>query len=207
MEATVLLVDDDRAVREGLARLLRSAGWNSRAFASAQEFIHELPFTGVGCLVLDVSMPGMSGPELQDWLLSHQCEMPIIFLSARCDVPMSVAAMKHGAIDVLEKPADDVVLLEAVSKAVERHRQELDRRGNRLGVEHRLATLTARERQVLAQVSLGRLNKQIAFDLGIAEKTVKVHRGRAMTKMGVRSAAALVHLFEQLDPDDRPPDA
>ena len=181
-------------MRTATARLLRSAGWNSRAFASAQEFIAGLPFEGPGCVVLDVSMPGMSGPELQDWLREHDCSLPVIFLSGRCDVPISVTAMRHGARDVLEKPADDEVLLKAVADAVERHREELVARQSRDNVARRLALLTVRERQVLEQVSRGRLNKQIAADLGIAEKTVKVHRGRAMEKMGVRNVAALVQL-------------
>ena len=119
-EATVMLVDDDAIVRDAIGLLLRSAGWNSRAFASAQEFLAALPFTGPGCLVLDVGMPGMSGPDLQSWLLEHDCTIPIIFLSGRCDVPMSVNAMRAGAIDVLEKPADDEVLLKAIGVAVER---------------------------------------------------------------------------------------
>ena len=198
-EATVLLVDDDSIVRDGIECLLRSAGWRSRTFSSAREFLAEWPFTGLGCLVLDVSMPGMSGPELQTWMVEHDCTMPIIFLSGRCDVPMSVSAMRAGAIDVLEKPADDETLLKAIAIAVERHRDQLVHRHDRDDIEHRLAQLTKRERQVLVQVSLGRLNKQIASDLGIAEKTVKVHRARAMAKMGVRSAAALVHLCDQLD--------
>ena len=198
-EATVFLVDDDAIVRDALGRLLRSAGWNSRAFASAQEFLDAMPFTGVGCLVLDVSMPGMSGPDLQAWMLEHDCTLPIIFLSGRCNVPMSVNAMRSGAIDVLEKPADDEIFLTAITSAFARHRQDLVHRRQQEGIEDRLALLTGRERQVLEQVSLGRLNKQIASDLGIAEKTVKVHRARAMAKMGVRSAAALAHLCEQLD--------
>ena len=185
-------------MRDATARLLRSAGWNSRAFASAQEFIQALPHAGPGCVLLDVSMPGMSGPELHDWLLEHDCSLPVIFLSGRCDVPISVTAMKHGARDVLEKPADDDVLLKAVSDAVARHREELVARAGHDAVTRRLAQLTHREHQVLVQVSLGRLNKQIAADLGIAEKTVKVHRGRAMEKMGVRSVAALVQLCGRL---------
>ena len=198
-DATVLLVDDDRDVREALGRLLRSAGWRSRAFASAQEFLTELPFTGLGCVVLDVSMPGMSGTDLHEWLRSHDCTLPVIFLSGRCDVPMSVTAMRAGAIDVLEKPADDEVFLKAITSAVEHHREELVRRESQDSIQNRLSQLTARERQVLVPVSLGRLNKQIAADLGIAEKTVKVHRARAMAKLGVRTVAALVHLCDQLD--------
>ena len=198
-EATVLLVDDDAHVRAAVSRLLRSAGWNSRAFASAQEFLSELPFTGLGCVVLDVSMPGMSGTELHEWMRGHGCTLPVIFLSGRCDIPMSVTAMRSGALDVLEKPAADDVLLKAVADAVERHREELQHRRQLSDVETRLALLTQRERQVLVQVSLGRLNKQIAADLGIALKTVKVHRGRAMAKLGVRTVAALVHLCDQLD--------
>lgn len=197
-DATILLIDDDADVREATGRLLRSAGWNTDAFASAQDFLAYLPFTGIGCLVLDVSMPGMTGPELHDWMRAHDCALPVIFLSGRCDIATSVQAMKHGALDVLEKPVDDHTLLQAIADAVEQHRQDSLRRDTKEGIADRLATLSAREREVMDHVIVGRLNKQIAADLGIALKTVKVHRGRAMAKMRVRSVAELVHLCDQL---------
>jgi len=197
-DATILLIDDDVDVREATGRLLRSAGWKTDAFASAQDFLAELPFSGIGCVVLDVSMPGMTGPELHDWMREHDCSLPVIYLSGRCDIPTSVQAMKHGARDVLEKPVDDIIFLQAVADAVEQHRQDALRRDAKDGIASRLATLSAREREVMEHVILGRLNKQIAADLGIALKTVKVHRGRAMAKMRVRSVAELVHLCDQL---------
>lgn len=197
-EATVLLIDDDADVREAVGRLLRSAGWKTEIFASAQDFIDRPPFDGVGCIVLDVSMPGMTGPELHDWMREHAVSLPVIYLSGQCDVPISVQAMKRGALDVLQKPADADALLQAINDAVERHRQDCLRRNADDEIVCRLASLSVREREVMDHVIVGRLNKQIAFDLGIAEKTVKVHRGRVMAKMRVRSIAELVHLCDQL---------
>lgn len=197
-DATVLLIDDEAEVREGISRLLRAAGWKAEAFASAEEFIARPPFTGVGCLVLDVSMPGMTGPELHDRIRETDSAFPIIYLTGRCDIATSVQAMKWGALDVLEKPVDDDILLQAVAAAVERHRQDCQRRNAKNSVASRLDTLSPREREVLDQVILGLLNKQIADALGISLKTVKVHRGRAMAKMQVRSVAQLVHMCGQL---------
>lgn len=197
-DATVLLIDDDADVRESVGRLLRSANWKTEFFASAQDFIDRPPFNGIGCIVLDVSMPGMTGPELHDWMREHAVSLPVIYLSGQCDIPISVKAMKRGALDVLQKPVDADALLQAVSDAVERHRQDCLRRSADDEIACRLASLSAREREVMDHVIVGRLNKQIAFDLGIAEKTVKVHRGRVMAKMRVRSVAELVHLCDQL---------
>jgi len=197
-DATVLLVDDDADVREGLGRLLRSAGWKTRAFATASEFLAEQPYDHDGCIVLDVLMPGMSGPELHNWLREHDASMPVIFLSGNGDVPMSVREMKKGAFDFLEKPADADIFLETVNSAVERHHLERLRRAANDEVSTRLASLSAREREVMGHVVAGRLNKQIASDLHISEKTVKVHRGRAMAKMKVRSLAQLVYLCDQI---------
>ena len=197
-EATVLLVDDDLDVREGVGRLLRSAGWKIRTFATAAEFLEGQPYDHDGCIVLDVFMPGMSGPDLHAWLRQQEGSMPVIFLSGNGDVPMSVREMKKGAFDFLEKPADATVLLDAVANAVERHHQERLRRAAHEEVATRLASLSAREREVMGHVVAGRLNKQIAADLQISEKTVKVHRGRAMAKMKVRSLAQLVYLCDQI---------
>ena len=197
-DATVLLIDDDAGVRDGLGRLLRSAGWKVETFPCAKDFLAWAPFDGVGCVVLDVRMPGMSGPELHDWMREHRVSLPVIYVSGYCDVPMSVQAMKHGDSDVLQKPVDADVLLQAISDAVERHRNDCLHRDAVDEIAGRLETLSTREREVMNQVIIGRLNKQIAAELGIAEKTVKVHRGRVMAKMRVRSVAELVHQCDQL---------
>lgn len=197
-DATVLLIDDESEVRAGISRLLRAVGWKAEVFASAEEFIARLPFTGVGCLVLDVSMPGMTGPELHDRIRETDSAFPVIYLTGSCNIATSVQAMKWGALDVLEKPVDDEILLQAIAAAVERHRQDCQRRDAKDSITSRLGTLSPREREVLDQVILGRLNKQIADDLRISLKTVKVHRGRAMAKMQVRSVAQLVHMCCQL---------
>ena len=197
-DATVLLVDDDAEVRDALARLLRSAGWKIEQYASATEFLAQATRHEVGCIVLDVSMPGMTGPELHAWMRDHQVSLPVIFLSGNCDVPISVQAMKRGAFDFLEKPADADVLLQAVEGAVEQHQRESARQAADDEVAGRIASLSAREREVMEHVVSGRLNKQIAADLGISEKTVKVHRGRAMGKMKVRSVARLVQVCKRL---------
>ena len=197
--ATVLLIDDDDDVRESVGRLLRSAGWNTELFCSAQDFLTRPLFTGAGCVLLDISMPQMTGPELHDWMRAQGITLPVIYLSGHCDVPSSVLAMKHGAVDVLEKPADADVLLDTIAHAVEQHRLQILRRDADGEIHNRLDSLSTREREVLDQVIQGRLNKQIAADLCITEKTVKVHRGRAMAKMKVRSVATLVHLCDQLE--------
>jgi RNA polymerase sigma factor (sigma-70 family) len=197
-EGTVLLIDDDPDVREAVDRLLRSAGWKTEVFASASEFLARQPIQGTGCIVLDICMPGMTGPQLHEQMREQQMSWPVIYLSGQCDVAVGVNAMKHGAIDVLEKPADEDVLLEAIAGAVERHRRLRERCTSDNDIKSRLASLSPREREVLDCVVQGRLNKQIAATLGIAEKTVKVHRGRAMAKMKVRSVAEVVHLWDQV---------
>lgn len=196
-DATVFLIDDDADVRDAISRLLRSAGWKVDAYATADAFLARGGHADTGCVLLDISMPGMTGPQLHGWMLENGISLPVIYLSGHCDVPTSVRAMKQGAVDVLEKPADADALVEAITRAVERHREHKLRRESDDDVQGRLASLSRRERQVLDQVLLGRLNKQIAVDLGIAEKTVKVHRGKAMAKMKVRSVAALVHMCDR----------
>lgn len=196
-DATVLLIDDDFDVRVALARLMRSAGWNAETYASAQDFLATLPFSGIGCIVLDICLPDMTGPELHIWLEEHRISIPVIYLSGHCDVESSVWAMKHGALDVFQKPVDDAALLNAITHAIETHRQECLRRNAVDELRDRLQALSPREREVIGHVSTGRRNKQIAADLGISEKTVKVHRGRAMVKMRVRSVAELVRLCDQ----------
>jgi FixJ family two-component response regulator len=191
--AIVFVVDDDASVRRSLVRLVRSAGWEAEAFDSAQSFLEREPFDGVACIVLDLCMPKMSGQELQDRLRERHSLMPIVFLSGQSDIPTSVAAMKKGAVDFLLKPVDSDSLLRVIGEAMERHAQCLRQAHDMANIGGRLVRLSAREREVLEQVLTGRLNKQIASELGIAEKTVKVHRGRLMAKMEVRSVAELVH--------------
>lgn len=197
-EATIFVVDDDEAVRRGLTRLLRSAGWNVEALASAGDFVRRAPLDGPGCVLLDVQLPDESGLELQGRLLQAGISLPVVFLTGKGDIPMSVSAMKRGAIDFLVKPVDDDVLFEAVGQAVRSNLAQAAGRGGRDAVTARLARLTEREREILHHVLRGRLNKQIGYDLGIAEKTVKVHRGRVMKKMQADSVAALVHMCDAI---------
>ncbi|MCG3149084.1 MAG: Response regulator protein TmoT [Verrucomicrobiae bacterium] len=193
---TVFIVDDDLSVLKGLTRLLRSAKLNPVTFASPQEFLDRHDPTQPGCLVLDVAMPGLDGLQLQQALITRGCEIPIIFLTGHGDIPMSVRAMKRGAIDFLTKPVRDEDLLKAIRAALVADQSRRQAQAELAGIRHRLATLTTREREVLEHVLAGQLNKQIAEDLGIVEKTIKVHRGRMMEKMGVTSVAELVHLCE-----------
>ena len=198
-DATVFVVDDDMAVRRSLARLLRSAGLNVETFPSAREFLDRLPSAPAGCIVLDVRMPGMTGPELFDQMAGKGLSLPVVFLTGHGDVPTSVRAMKKGAVDFLLKPVDDEVLLQAIRQAVARHVSRQAREQERQSIEGRLRRLSAREREVMEYVVRGDLNKQIAADLGISEKTVKVHRGRVMAKMEAGSVAELVRLCEAAD--------
>jgi len=190
----VFVVDDDPGVRKSLSRLLRSAGLEALAFGSPEEFLRKLGADAAGCAILDVAMPGLDGLALQRELASRGAELPVIFLTGHGDIPKSVEAMKGGATDFLTKPVDDEVLLAAVRRAVETDRAGRTSRRERDEIRKRVGTLTAREREVMAGVVAGRLNKQIASALGIAEKTVKVHRGRVMEKMAASSVADLVRL-------------
>lgn len=193
---TVFVVDDDPSARKGLLWLVRSAGWQGEGFASAREFLERPLFSGTGCVILDVRMPGMSGLELRDLMSARNISLPVIFLTGHGDVPMSVDAMKKGAEDFLQKPVNDEALLQAIRRALERHaaaqlhRQEVER------VQSRLQRLTPREREVLEYVIGGCLNKQIAAVLQIAEATVKQHRGIVMHKMEVISVPELVRQCE-----------
>lgn len=201
VQTTVFVIDDEPDVREGLGRLLRSAGWHVVCLGSAREFLEFDVASAVGCILLDVNMPGCTGPELQEILRRKQLTLPVIFLTGKATVATGVLAMKKGAFDFLEKPADESVLLPAVEAAVARHQAACRQALTQQDFDQRIALLSAREREVLEHVMRGRLNKQIASDLDIAEKTVKVHRGRAMAKMRVRSVAQLVHMFDQMHPE------
>lgn len=195
--STLFIVDDDASVRKGVGRFLRSAGFSTKLFASSQEFLEYERSDGPSCLVLDVQMPGLNGLELQEEMAARGISIPIIFITGHGDIPMTVKAMKSGAIDFLPKPFEDEMLLSSIDKALEkdlRDRRKQDEKGSILG---RLDKLTKRERQVFDLVITGLLNKQIAGELGAAVKTIKVHRGRVMRKMEVVSVAELVHLAEQ----------
>jgi FixJ family two-component response regulator len=194
---TVYLVDDDSDLLTALQRLLESAGLQSAAFASAQAFLQDHDRNVPGCLVLDLSMPGLDGLALQRELAQQGSPLPIVFLSGRGDIPATVQAMKHGATDFLTKPVDDTELLAAIEEALATDRQRRQGHVERDRIAASLASLTERERQVLEQVVAGRLNKQIAAELGTVEKTIKFHRANLMRKMGVRSVAELVKLAER----------
>jgi FixJ family two-component response regulator len=194
---TVFIVDDDAAVRKGLSRLLRSAGLAVATFASPREFLDRHDPNAPGCLVLDVAMPGLNGLELQQALIAGGHELAIVFLTGHGDIPMSVQAMKSGAVDFLTKPVNDDDLLTAVRVAIEKDRLQRQARSELADIQQRLAALTPREHEVLQHLITGQLNKQIAADLGTVEKTIKVHRARVLEKMQVRSVAELVHLAER----------
>ena len=195
--ALVSVVDDDPSVRRSLARLVKSAGYRVEAYASAHEFLSRPPEEGPACLLLDVRMPGLTGLDLQETLAIAAHSTSIVFITGYRDVRASVKAMKAGAVDFLTKPVDDQELLGAIERAVARAgaaRREEDRI---MEIRDRIKTLTPREAEVFALVVTGMLNKQIAFDLGVSEKMVKVHRGRVMEKMRAGSLAELVRLADE----------
>jgi len=193
----VYLIDDDDLVRTAIARLLRLRDYTVSAFESAETFLARQDQDAHGCVLLDVAMPGLDGLALQRELAERGNLMPIIFLTGHGDVPMCARAMKEGAFDFLTKPVDETVLFAAIERALEKDEALRKVRAERASIEARLSGLTSREREVLSHVMAGRLNKQIAADLGTAEKTIKVHRARGMEKMQVRSVAELVRLVER----------
>jgi FixJ family two-component response regulator len=194
---TVFVVDDYAPVRRAVSRLLHAAGFAVAAFASPQEFLAQYDPRIPGCLVLDLDMPGVNGFELQRILAKKGSVLPIIFLTGHGDIPKSVRAMKHGASDFLTKPVNDEDLLAAICVAIEKDRALRREQTELSEIRARLATLTPREREVLEHVVTGKLNKQIAGDLGTVEQTVKVHRARVMEKLKVQSVAELVRLTER----------
>ena len=193
----VFVVDDDVSVRESLELLIRGAGWHAATFASAQEFLTRPRPTVPCCLVLDVTLPGLSGLELQR-RLAERTDLPIIFITGHGDVPMSVQAMKAGAVEFLTKPLKDDVLVDAITDAIERSRAALRRDSEMRGLRDRYAALTPREREVMALVVTGLLNKQVGGELGISEITVKAHRGQMMRKMMADSLPELVTMAARL---------
>jgi FixJ family two-component response regulator len=194
---TVFVVDDDPPILRALGRLLRGDGFEVRAFLSSQAFLEEHDPAIPGCALFDVSIDRMDGLELQQALITSGCERPVVFLTGQGDIPTSVRAMQAGAVNFLTKPVRAEDLIGAVRVAVERDGAARRAHAEVHAINQRMASLTSRESEVLHFVIAGRLNKQIAGDLGIAEKTIKVHRARMMEKMEVRSVAALVHLTDQ----------
>ena len=190
----VFVVDDDASVRKSLGRLIKTAGYEAEAFASVGEFLARRPYDGPCCLVLDVRMPGLTGLDLQEALRAAGQRLSIVFITGYRDVPVSVKAMKGGAVDFLTKPVDEAVLLGAIRQAVARTQADRRQLARLMEVQSRIKTLTPREAGVFALVVTGMLNKQIGSELGIGEKTVKVHRARVMEKMQAGSLAQLVRL-------------
>ena len=193
----VFLIDDDASVRKGVSRLLRSAGYKSEAFESASDFLKREEHAGPACMIVDVRMPGINGMDLQEALIQHRRQEQLIFITGHGDISMCAQAMKAGAVDFLSKPFRDDELLQCVERALVRSAEERQRTAGRNNARELLNLLTPREFEVMQLVITGMLNKQIAGELGTAEKTVKVHRGRAMQKLRVTSVAELVRMVEK----------
>jgi FixJ family two-component response regulator len=207
LPATVVVIDDDHDVRDALGRLLRSVGLRVRLHGSVSDFLGAGPLDGPACLVLDVRLPGQSGLDLQRELSSSGIHLPIIFITGHGDIAMSVQAMKGGAIEFLTKPFRDQDLLDAVQSGLEQDRRQREKDRAAAKLLARYAALTPREREVMAAVVAGRLNKQIAADVGVSEVTVKLHRGNLMRKMAAASVAELVLMAERLRASSERPGA
>jgi FixJ family two-component response regulator len=195
---TVFVVDDDISVRESVESLVQSAGWEPEVYASAQEFLSRPRALGPSCLILDVNLPDLNGLELQTRVVADRTDLPIIFITGYGDVPMTVRAMKGGAVEFLTKPFEDSALLAAIEQAIESSRAALDLEQGLRALRARHAKLSRREREVMSLVVSGLLNKEIGFELGISEITVKAHRGKVMRKMEAQSLAELVTMAAEL---------
>jgi FixJ family two-component response regulator len=198
-DSVVFVVDDDSSIREAIKNLISLVGLRVETFGTAQEFLRSKRPDVPGCVVLDVELPGLSGLDLQSELAAHGIKLPIIFITGYGDIPMSVRAMKAGALEFLTKPFRDQDLLNAIYQALERDRAERQHSREITQLREHLDALTSREREVMSLVVAGWLNKQIGFELGISEITVKIHRGRVMNKMGAQSLAELVRMTERLE--------
>lgn len=199
-KAIVHIVDDDESLRQAVDSLCRSVGFETRTYSSAQEFLDARPQDAAGCLVLDVRLPGISGLDFQSQLAEIDIHLPVILITGHGDIPMSVRAMKAGAVDFLPKPFRDQDLLDAVTTAIERDRKRRVVDGGASVLRERFLTLSPREQQVMMLVTTGKMNKQVAGDLGLSEITVKIHRAAAMRKMGARTLADLVRMADALKP-------
>ena len=195
---TIYVVDDDPSVRDSTELMLKSVGFNVETFGSAQDFLKANLQEDLGCLVLDVRMPGMSGLDLQEKLVSARTPLPVIFITGHGTVPMSVRAMKAGAVDFLQKPFEEQDLLDAINRAVARQRERKSKKDQAEELQRRLKALTPREYEVFSLLVTGMANKEIAYELGTTERTIKAHRARIMEKMNAGSLADLVRFSEQL---------